>query len=158
MFLMTRKDIMLLFITSDDKVFGFGSNCFGCCGLGHNSVVNEPQIIPELCHKNIKQFFIGWSFILALTSDNKVFGWGMQIIMVSVGRGTINSFLKYLLPKLIDFNSELVIQISCGSMHSLALTSLGHLYSWGYNEFWPSWLWKRKRRDNFKTISFEIFQ
>ena len=66
----------VLFITSDDKVFGFGSNCFGCCGLGHNSVVNEPQIIPELCHKNIQQFFIGFSFILGLNSDKQVYGWG----------------------------------------------------------------------------------
>ena len=45
----------VLLITSDDKVYGFGSNRYGCCGLGHNSVVNEPQVIPELCHKNIKQ-------------------------------------------------------------------------------------------------------
>ena len=43
-----KNGFNVLFITSDDKVFGFGSNCFGCCGLGHNSVVNEPQIIPEL--------------------------------------------------------------------------------------------------------------
>ena len=47
----------LSFMSSDDKVFGFGSNGFGCCGLGHNNVVNEPQIIPELCHKNIQQVF-----------------------------------------------------------------------------------------------------
>ena len=52
------EGLNVLFITSDDKVYGFGQNTFGCCGLGHNRVVNEPQVIPELCHKNIKQFFI----------------------------------------------------------------------------------------------------
>ena len=123
-----------MFITSDDKVFGFGSNCFGCCGLGHNSVVNEPQIIPELCHKNIKQFFIGMFFILAISDDNKVFGWGRNNFG-ECGRGTIDSFVVYLLPKLIDFNNELVIQISCGGAHSMALTSSGHIYSWGWNRF-----------------------
>ena len=55
-----------LFITSDDKLFGFGSNHFGCCGFGHNIVVNEPQIIPELCHKNIQQFFNGIRSTLGL--------------------------------------------------------------------------------------------
>ena len=124
----------VLFITSDDKVFGFGSNCCGCCGLGHNSVVNEPQIIPELCHKNIKQFFIGFSFILALNCDNQVYGWGRNDVG-QCGRGSINSENKYLLPKLIDFSSESVVQISCGSHHSLAMTSAGHLYSWGWNKF-----------------------
>ena len=66
----------VLFITSDDKVYGLGQNTFGCCGLGHNNVVDEPQVIPQLCHKNIKQFFIGYTFVLALNSDGKLFGWG----------------------------------------------------------------------------------
>src|ERR1700721_1489607 len=70
------KGLNVLFITSDDKVYGLGQNNFGCCGLGHNSVVNEPQVIPELCHKNIKQFFIGYDFVLALNNDGKVFSWG----------------------------------------------------------------------------------
>ena len=41
-----------IFIKSDDKVFGLGFNSYGCCGLGHNHFVEEPQLIPELCHKN----------------------------------------------------------------------------------------------------------
>ena len=68
------KGLNVLFITSDDEVYDFGQNYFGCCGLGHNSVVNEPQVIPELCHKNIKQLFIGLTFVLALNSDGKVYG------------------------------------------------------------------------------------
>ena len=129
-----EKGYNVLFITSDDKVFGFGSNCFGCCGLGHNSVVNEPQIIPELCHKNIKQFFIGYNFILALNIENKVYGWGMNDLG-QCGRETINSENEYLLPSLIDFNTENVIQISCGAYHSLGLTSSGRLFGWGRNRF-----------------------
>ena len=45
------KGYNVLFITKNDEVFGFGSNECGGCGLRHNSVVKEPQIIPELCHK-----------------------------------------------------------------------------------------------------------
>ena len=124
----------VLYITSDDKVFGFGSNHFGCCGLGHNSVVNEPQIIPELCHKNIKQFSIGLSFILALNSENKVYGWGKNN-WGQCGMESINNENEYFVPNLIHFNSESAIQISCGSHHSLALTSTGCLYSWGRNNY-----------------------
>src|ERR1700759_5734882 len=70
------KGLNVLFITSDDNVYGFVQNFFGCCGLGHDSVVNEPQVIPELCHKSVKQFFIGYGFVLALNSKGQLFGGG----------------------------------------------------------------------------------
>ena len=68
----------VLFVTNDDKVFTFGQNSDGCCGLGHNSVVTQPQEIPELSHKNIKQFFNGLYFVLTLTNDNHLYGWGTE--------------------------------------------------------------------------------
>ena len=40
----------VLFVTLNDKVFGFGSNERGVCGFGHQMVVNEPKIIEELCN------------------------------------------------------------------------------------------------------------
>ena len=33
----------ILFVTEEDYVYGFGTNDFGCCGLGHNSSVSEPK-------------------------------------------------------------------------------------------------------------------
>jgi len=63
----------MLFVTNDNKVYGFGSNQYGCCGLGHNRVVNEPQLIPELSDQNIIKFFTGPTFVLAQSSDNKIF-------------------------------------------------------------------------------------
>ena len=66
----------VLFISKEDNVYGFGSNQFGVCGLGHNNNVKDPQIIPELCNENIQQFHNGLSFVLGVTSDNKLYGWG----------------------------------------------------------------------------------
>ena len=131
----------ILFITSDDKVFGFGSNGFGCCGLGHNSVVNEPQIIPELCHKNIQQFFISEirSFLFCLTRDKHVYGWGCND-QGQLGREydhmtTLNSSKYFFKPKIIEFSSERVEELSCGANHCLALTEEGKVYGWGSNEY-----------------------
>ena len=89
----------VLFITSDDKVFGLGSNAFGCCGLGHNSVVNEPQIIPELCHQNIQQFLIGYRFIFGLTWDKHVYGWGVNDYG-QLSRGYVSKSDEYLKPEM----------------------------------------------------------
>ena len=123
----------VLFITSDDKVFGFGSNVFGCCGLGHNSVVNEPQIIPELCHKNIQQFFIGNTFMLGFTIEKQVCGWGNNSLG-QLGRGYVSGRGEYLKPEIICFPFESVIQLSCGSDHTIALSCDGRVYGWGDNQ------------------------
>ena len=122
----------ILFITSDDKVFGFGYNTYGCCGLGHDRDVNEPQIIPELCHKNMQQFFIGWTFILCLTSDKHVYGWGCND-QGQLGR-EYNCSKYFFKPKIIEFSSERVEELSCGYRHCLALTEEGKVYGWGSNE------------------------
>ncbi len=55
-----------MYITSDDNVFGFGSNSNGTIGLGFSGEVNEPIIIPEMCQNNIKEFYNGFDFVLAL--------------------------------------------------------------------------------------------
>ena len=150
-----QKGYNVLFITSDDKVFGFGSNCFGCCGLGHNSVVNEPQIIPELCHKNIKQFFIGYDFVLAQSFDNHLYGWGKNNCG-QLGRGYIGDDTECLKPDNVESN-KLFIEISCGSQHCLALGSNGLVYGWGANNYGQVGCGKDKDNKISKPIRLEKF-
>ncbi len=40
--------------------------------------------------------------------------------------------------KIIGFNNEKVVAISCEECHILALTESGHVFSWGYNCFGQS--------------------
>ena len=118
------KGYNVLFATFDGNVYGLGQNSFGCCGLGHNSIVNEPQVIPELCDKNIKQFFIGWDFVLALNESNHLFGWGKND-RGQLGIGCISASDVYLKPQLIKFNpNETIDQISCGSRVPLKATTV----------------------------------
>ena len=152
----------VLFITRDDKVFGFGSNSEGCCGLGHNSVVNEPQIIPELCHKNIQQFFIGLYFTLGLSSDEKVFSWGKNNVG-QLGRGLSNYIFQmskseeYSKPEIIDFSNVKIIHLSCRESHSLALSSDGQIYGWGDNRYGEVGCGADKGSIIFKPINLEFF-
>ena len=145
----------MLFITSDDKVFGFGSNCFGCCGLGHNSVVYEPQIIPELCHKNIKQFFIGYDFILAQNFDNYLFGWGKND-HGQLARGHLSEETNFFTPEILC-SKRFYIEIKCGLSHCLALTKDGMVYGWGDNRFGQIGCGHEKGDNISKAVRLEKF-
>ena len=122
----------ILLITEEDEVFLFGSIFFSGFGSGHKIAFNEPQIIPELCHKNIQQFFIGYKFIFSLDSDKQLYGWGSNEFG-QLARGHISRENEYLRPEIVYLSNEKVIQVSCGNAHSLALTHEGNVYGWGNN-------------------------
>ena len=120
----------LLFVTIDDKVFGFGKNEFGLIGLGHANQVKEVEIIPELCDKRVKEFFNGKDFVLCLTKDEKLFCWGRNE-NGQLGNGH-PSDLKTSKPELIEyFNDKKIVQVCCNEYHSSVLTSDGNVYLWG---------------------------
>ena len=119
-----------LFVTNEDKVLGFGSNQFGVCGLGHNKNVKDPQIIPELCDINIQQFHSGFDFVLGITSDKELYGWGSNK-WGQLAKPLLNDNIHK--PNVINLNDKIINEISCGSVHTLILTSDGIVYGWGYN-------------------------
>ncbi|XP_054158273.1 RCC1 and BTB domain-containing protein 1-like [Oppia nitens] len=120
------------FVTNDDQVYGLGYNQCGIFGLGHNIDVNQPQVIPELCQKNINKFSIGTDFALCITSDQQIYSWGCNGCK-QLCRHTSDEYSK---PAIITFLSDkCIIDITCGSYHSLALTSAGTVYGWGYNRY-----------------------
>jgi hypothetical protein len=47
--LLVLKGYNVLIVTKDDKTYAFGNNGWGISGFGRNSVVNEIQIVEELC-------------------------------------------------------------------------------------------------------------
>ena len=127
-----KNGFNVLFVSMDDNVYGFGSNQWGVCGLGHNKNVKDPQIIPELCDKNIQQFYNGLGFVFGLTSDNELYGWGRND-WLELGSETLNE--ENNIPININIKDKIIKQISCGSYHTLVLTSDGMVYGWGNNTY-----------------------
>ena len=127
-----KNGFNVLFVSMDDKVYGFGSNQWGVCGLGHNKNVKDPQIIPELCDKNIQQFYNGLGFVFGLTSDNELYGWGRNN-WLQLGSETLNKENNK--PININIKNQIIKQISCGSGHTLVLTSDRMAYGWGGNSY-----------------------
>ena len=115
----------ILFITNDDSVYGFGSNIDGCCGLGHNNSVSEPQKIKELCNNNVNKFFNGVWFAMALTNDNELYVCG-------VINEDEDSYSKP--TKIFDSKEYKIDDICCSYKHALILTEEGIVYGWGDND------------------------
>ncbi|XP_054166544.1 uncharacterized protein LOC128964011 [Oppia nitens] len=126
----------ILFVTSEDSVYGFGSNDSGTCGQGYEErPVWEPLPLPELSRRGIRQFFCGQNFVVALSyaADHQVYSWGHNFDG-QLGRGSVVE--ECLKPARIDFFTDegvRVTQISCGFEHCMALTTTGHVYAWGAN-------------------------
>ncbi len=120
----------VIIVVKDDSILAFGTNKYGCLGLGHNNAVKEPEIVEELCDKKIIDISYGYYHVLALTKSEKCYSWGCNMFG-QLGNGTQNDENK---PKLIKaLNNEKIIKISCGACHSLVLTKSGELYGFGCN-------------------------
>ena len=109
---------------------------WGRLGLGH--VRNQPELcidMPESEH--VIQTECGERHCMLLTLHGSVFSWGIA----SDGRlGTVEESTTSneggfsLCPTNVHFkipNDVKIVKISCGALHTLALSSSGLIYSWG---------------------------
>jgi alpha-tubulin suppressor-like RCC1 family protein len=125
------KGYNVLIVTKDDKTYAFGRNSNNHLGFGHNRVVNEIQIVEELCDQQIIDFANGSHHCIARNSSGKVYCWGRNKWGL-LGNGSKDwSYHKLKLNQYL--NNEFVIDISCGAGHSLVLTNCGEVYAWGAN-------------------------
>ncbi|CAG2163750.1 unnamed protein product [Oppiella nova] len=110
----------ILFVTTDDKLYGLGVNSEGQLGLGHNQPVTSQREIQELWDRRVRNFANGFNFVLAINEDNHVFSWGRNA-EGQLGRAVTE--VLFMRPQ----------NIACGYYHSLALTTDGQVYGWGGN-------------------------
>ena len=127
-------------VTNEDKVYCFGYNRNGLLGFGHENEVNELTLNQDLSHKQIIDFKNSVYHVIARTSDEKVYCWGYNE-WGCLGNG--KSDHKIYKPELNQYLSEKqIIDICCGSCHTIVLTISGEVYSWGWNDMGTNWYWK----------------
>ena len=124
--------------TKKGEIFTFGYNQSFQCGLPNTNSFNQnsipdPTNISELYNIYSKSISCGNEHSLILTKNGEVYGIGSNEDGV-LGYSDIN--LKSYKPLLIHFGdkeeyTKKIIKISSGTVHNLALTENGKVFSWG---------------------------
>ncbi|XP_025262596.1 RCC1 and BTB domain-containing protein 2 [Camponotus floridanus] len=117
-----------LALTDSGKIYVWGSVNFTKKSLPDQCQVNPCQV-TGLKKMKIIQIACDMSFVMALTNDGKLYSWGTNTYG-QLGISSENDLYPCLITSLENVHIDKIV---CGSEHSLALTSKGHIYSWGSN-------------------------
>ena len=125
-------------ISNKGEIFSFGYNQSYQCGLPNsnllcNNSINDPTNISILHNIYGKIVSCGNEHSLILSKNNEVYGVGNNEDGVL---GLNDTKIKTYKPILIHFGdkdeyTKKIKQISCGTVHNLALTDDGKIFSWG---------------------------
>ena len=117
-------------LSENKELYTFGNNEHGELGLGNNhAIFNSPQKLVYSFLKDIAFFECGGGHTLCCTLDNQVYVWGKNIY----GELGIPIIFRQNTPILCKNFPNNIVDIKCGDMHTLFLTSNQEVYSCGYN-------------------------
>src|SRR6185295_11011464 len=119
-----------LALRANGLILSWGSNSDGQLGDGTNTDANLPRLVQmPLGTGTITPTAAGGHYhSLAVNSDGKVFAWGRN----AEGQLGIGTTVPHSIPVEVTFPSPVTItQVAAGDCHSLALDSLGGVWSWG---------------------------
>jgi len=125
-----------MFVTEDNKVFGWGNNDYGQLGIPFMSKheVNYPVQLRTLNPVKAVKVSTGRCHSVVLSDEGNVFTFGHQEFG-QLGNGKIDKERISELPTRIDsLLKEKVIDVSCGLDHTIALTDKSDLYAWGFGQ------------------------
>ncbi|XP_041739058.1 RCC1 and BTB domain-containing protein 1 isoform X3 [Coregonus clupeaformis] len=122
----------VIYITHNDDVYVFGLNCSNCLGTGDSQSTILPKKLDFLSGRKVVSLSYGSGpHILLATEEGELFAWGHNGYS-QLGNGTTNQGVAPVLVSASLLNKR-VMEVACGSHHSLALTNTGEVYAWGYN-------------------------
>ena len=128
-------------------VYAWGWGKHGILGHGDEENARLPKRIEALKGIRCVSIEAGWSHSAVLTDDGKVYTWGWDLngqlglaekdAVVASGTATATAATasNENVPRLVEaLEGKRVIQIACGSYHTVALTDAAELYTWGWGK------------------------
>ena len=119
-----------LALTASGEIYAWGSNVFGQLGNGSDTASDIPVPVDGPDGVVFTAIAAGGDHSLALSSTGQVYAWGANF-GGQLGDGTTTSAD---VPTLVTAPPDTdFVAIAAGTAHSLALSSTGQVYAWGYN-------------------------
>eukprot|EP01024_Parvocaulis_polyphysoides_P009012 TRINITY_DN12734_c0_g1_i1.p1 TRINITY_DN12734_c0_g1~~TRINITY_DN12734_c0_g1_i1.p1 ORF type:complete len:379 (-),score=26.38 TRINITY_DN12734_c0_g1_i1:202-1338(-) len=125
-------DSHTVIVTQGGELFTCGRNQNGQLGLGHSFDQFNPNPVPALKNKRIKEAACGAEHTIAVCEDGEVYGWGWGQYG-NLGDGERHD--RWQPTKVKGLEGIQLRQISCGWRHNLALSTEGVIYVWGWNKY-----------------------
>jgi alpha-tubulin suppressor-like RCC1 family protein len=127
-----------LALTSDGKIYAWGSNEMGQLGDGTTETSTRPlevKLTGALAEKRVVAVAAGRRFSLALCSDGTVVSWGANDLG-QLGAGSEKTLSREFLA--VDtsgvLKGKVFTQVRAGGEHVVALSSEGEIFAWGQNQ------------------------
>ena len=110
-------------ITTDHKLYAWGSNSYGVLGICDRNVGMSPpaKILSDILFASCGEYHTA-----AVTTNYDLYTWGANF---SAQLGTVSN--SYHQPTKV--NLAHVSNTSCGALHTMAVTTSNQLYAWGKN-------------------------
>lgn len=124
-------DAQTLCITDNDIVWSWGDGDYGKLGRGGSDGCKIPLKIDSLTGLGVIKVECGSQFSVALTRSGSVYTWGKGDYH-RLGHGTDDHVRSP--RKVSSLQGKKVICIATGSLHCVACTDIGEVYTWGDND------------------------
>jgi alpha-tubulin suppressor-like RCC1 family protein len=118
-----------LALSRDGTVMACGWNLHGQLGLGDTAQRDTFTVVAGL--SDVVDIDVGDKHTIAVTCEGEVWTWGRG---PATGHGVDDEIAQWLVPTKVTgagIDEAMVVQVTAGQGHSLALTATGEFYSWG---------------------------
>lgn len=124
-------DAQTLCITEDDNVWSWGDGDYGKLGRGGSDGCKVPLKIESLAGLGVIKVECGSQFSVALTRSGSVYTWGKGDYH-RLGHGTDDHVRRP--KKVAALQGKKIICIATGSLHCVACSDQGEVFTWGDND------------------------
>lgn len=124
-------DAQTLCITDDDNVWSWGDGDYGKLGRGGSDGCKVPMKIESLSGLGVTKVECGSQFSVALTKSGAVYTFGKGDYH-RLGHGNTDHVRRP--KKIAALQGKKIISISTGSLHCVACSDSGEVFTWGDND------------------------
>ncbi|RWS12697.1 E3 ubiquitin-protein ligase HERC2-like protein [Dinothrombium tinctorium] len=126
-------DAQTLCITEDDdSVWSWGDGDYGKLGRGGSDGCKIPMKIDTLTSLGVMKVECGSQFSVALTRSGSLYTWGKGDYH-RLGHGNDDQHVRKP-KKVMALDGKKIVAIAVGSLHCIAVTDCGDVYTWGDND------------------------